>query len=132
MLIDANLVCIACGALTYEDLPLAFFLGVAHSRTLYSIPEAARFNCPVDSTPADSTAPHLAILLSGWSSPSAATKSLSSLTAETSLVELQREPQPKADAQKLHTWSCFRKPCESPCHSRAQDAGKFCKPRELF
>ena len=116
----------------YEDLPLAFFLGVAHSRTQYSIPEAVRFICPVDSTPADSTAPHLAILLSGWSSPSAATKSLSSLTAETSLVELQREPQPKADAQKLHTWSCFRKPCESPCHSRAQDAGKFCKTRELF
>ena len=84
----------------YEDLPLAFFLGAAHSRTLYSIPEAVRFICPVDSTPADSTAPHLAILLSGWSSPSAATKSLSSLTAETSLVELQREPQPKADAQK--------------------------------
>jgi len=105
---------------------------VAHSRTLYSTPEAVRFICPADSTPADNTAPHLATLLSGWSSPSAATKSLRSLTAETSVVELQREPQPKVVAQKSHTWSCFRKPCESPCQPGAQDAGKVRKPRELL
>ena len=62
---------------------VAFFAaGLAHSRTLYSMPEAVR------RSPAAGVLPHLSTRLSGWRRPSASTKSLSSLEAATSAVLL--------------------------------------------